>query len=644
MKSHALKDVVIGLYRSLLKDLCYIDPTIHGEVEMVSRLDSLFQSRGLPVFTLAFPDLCKFLEKGLATGRLPDIRPPLGGRKSSEDARPALLHAMWSLVFDVDGMLLPTPNADAIAGLRQLLLFAKKLRLECSKEKVGDTLIEFLEVDESLPRSFPGTWDADAPHWSDRHGHPLWGEHQSNPDQSDLYGRETLPERRPFKWAALRLLSGMVLSSFGSFEVWKLKPKHGPGAVADSVAVKHELPHWPLKLAQVFPADWFASHDLCDRTVTTKEFPSRVLCVPKTQKGPRIIAAEPTSHQWCQGAIERWLRSGIERSHIQASISLSDQKPSQVLALEASLTGELATVDLSAASDRLSTRLVEYLFQSRRDVLDALHATRTRSFVMPDGSLHVARKFACMGSACTFPVQTIVFTILSIWAVLITENAPITVATVRNASKRVRVFGDDIILPTSAYETVIDLLTEVGLKVNTAKSFGTGWFRESCGLDAYHGVDVTPAYFLQAYSLSNPESLVSVVATSNNFHRKGYWHAAEWLLNTIDPKVVKNLRIASRDVSQPCLFSYAPDEKHLKMRFNPTMHTLEVKALTIAVKSESVQGNWNASLLQFHSERGDKPLLDVVLWDDRTVERQIGQARQPKTRLSLGWVLKEDRV
>ena len=168
MKSHALKDVVIGVYTSLLRDLQYIDRSLHVELDMVNRIHALYKSRGLGLFTITFPDLCKFLERGLAMGSLPDVRPPLGGRKSSEDLRPELLHAFWSLVFDVDGMLLPTPNADAIAGLRQLLLFAKKLRLECSKEKVDESLIEFLEVDICLPRSHPDTCRPARSRWSFR--------------------------------------------------------------------------------------------------------------------------------------------------------------------------------------------------------------------------------------------------------------------------------------------------------------------------------------------------------------------------------------------------------------------------------------------------------------------------------------------
>lgn len=644
MKSHALQDVVIGLYESLLKDFQYIDPAILGESASVKHLRRLMRSRGLAIFTIALPDIAKYLETGLRDGRLPDSKPHCAGKKSAADTRPALLFELWARIFDEDGILRPSPCTDAIAALRQLLLFAKKLRLECSEERTRDALTEFVEVDASLPRSHDSTWLDDHPTWVDRRGHPLWGDQALGDEQQlDLYGREAMPSDVPIRWERLRDISRLVLSTFGEIvPVYDLKPKHGPGAVADNVPIKYVLPHWPAKLAHVFPPDWFASHDLVDRTQTDREFPSKVLCVPKTQKGPRIIAAEPTSHQWCQQAILRWLEDAIAGSCISSSIDFRNQELSQGMALRASIDGSLATVDLSAASDRLSTRLVEYVFQSRRDILDVLHATRTRTFRMPDRSVHIANKFAVMGSACTFPVQTVVFTIFALTAVLYNESRRLTKQLVREACADVRVFGDDIILPAHAYGTLVDLLTEAGLKVNTAKSHGTGLFREACGLDAYSGVDVTPAYFLEPYDPRKPESLVSIIASSNNFHRKGFWKAAEYLLNTVDPKVRKVLRMATRDVSQPCVFSYAPSEHYLKVRYNPDHQVLEVRALVLDVKVEYKNPGWEALLLQFFSERGSKPLLEEVL-ESRGPERVLGQAGRPKGRLTLRWVLLEDR-
>lgn len=642
MKSHDLIDVVVGLYINLIKDLTFIDPIIQAELEwQTNHIHLVGRQRGLGLFTLTFPDACKLLETALREGSLPDVRPPFTGRKSKEDSRPGFLWGFWSLIFEPDGMLSPEPNVDAIAGLRQLLLFAKKLRIECDKAKVESTLLEFVEIDRSLPPSRSGTWNCDHPEWHDLYGHPLWGEARRD-DEPLLLEEARPPAHRRAEWDTFRQTCRLVVASLGTFSPWETEPKHGPGVVADQVKVKHELPHYPRKLAAVFPPDWFASHDFTDRTVDEREFPSKVICVPKTQKGPRIIAAEPTAHQWCQGAIQRWLTRALGGSLISSSISLNDQEPSRMAALEASRSGLQATIDLSAASDRLSTRLVQYVFDGNRSVLDALHATRTRTFRMPDGQVHVARKFACMGSACTFPVQTIVFTIVCIAAILKTRGMAANRASIGEVSKEVRVFGDDIIVPSDCAEAVSTLLTECGLKINRNKSFWLGRFRESCGMDAYAGLDVTPAYFLEMYDHSDPNTLAGLVAATNNFHTRGYWNAADYLLNTVDRSIRKLLRVANRAVSQPCLLSYAPSEAHLQVRLNQDTHVMEVKAILVDNKTSTLIGSWESSLLQFFSERGSKSLLEEVL-ENKGPERTLGTAVKPRARLRARWVIAEDR-
>jgi hypothetical protein len=56
------------------------------------------------------------------------------------------------------------------------------------------------------------------------------------------------------------------------------------------------------------------------------------------------------------------------------------------------------------------------------------------------------------------------------------------------------VFGDDIIVPTKAYERTLRLLRLLGFTPNPEKSFGSGSFRESCGHDYYHGYNVRPVF------------------------------------------------------------------------------------------------------------------------------------------------------
>lgn len=632
MKSH-VERCVISLYRALLEDFKYVHHTMDRELQRFDRLHSIIADRGLSFFTLTLPDACKYLERSLASGRLLDERPPFHGRKSVADVRPRFLWGLWSLVFDDNGMLRADPSIEAVFALRQLYLFAKKLRMECSDEKVEEAFSELELVDQSLPDHHCNTWDSIDPEWTVGRGHPIWGPSPRSTQDTTLpdWDKVAVP-RGPLspsrRWDKFRELCARVTLSLGECDVWAMKPKHGPGAVSDGETIKYELSHWPTKLERIFPSDWFGSYDLESHIRSNREFPCKVLAVPKTQKGPRIIASEPTAHQWIQGGIQRWFTRQIRASSIlQWSIDLRDQEPSREMALKASIDGSYCTVDLSAASDRVSTRLVECVFNVNRDLLDALHASRSRLARLPSGRLIRLRKFAMMGSACTFPVQSIVFTCLALFSIMETENDySMNRERLTRLAQKVRVFGDDIIVPAECYDALESILTDVLLKVNPHKSFWTGLFRESCGMDAFMGHDVTPAYFLQLYKACDPESLASITEVINNFHKKGCWNASDLLLKTIDPMILRKIIVTNRDVSQPRLFSFVGTFS-TRQRTNRHLHREEHLALVLVSKVRLRHGSGNSAMLQYFSEVPD-PLE----------EYQSGQPQRPSHRLVRRWV------
>jgi hypothetical protein len=80
------------------------------------------------------------------------------------------------------------------------------------------------------------------------------------------------------------------------------------------------------------------------------------------------------------------------------------------MAKEGSVSGEIATIDLSDASDRVSLALVEELFGFNPGFLRFLKLSRSPFAQLPGGELVLLNKFASMGSALTFPVEAMVFT------------------------------------------------------------------------------------------------------------------------------------------------------------------------------------------------------------------------------------------
>lgn len=631
--------MVNGLVDALFEDIALTD--LVDSVSLIRSRNIIAEAtkdRGFAFMTITLPSASKYLEKSLEDGWLGTERPPYHRSLSYSDDRPAFLHGLWSRLFDTSGRLVADPCAQSVFYLRQVYNLFKKIEMPCAQEYTDTELDAWESVERELPPSHPGTWDSENPVWSQRVGHPLWGNQlNESPRQGTLELSMPAVDIFSYDWSFFRKLCLRMNAALGEMDIWAIRPKHGPGAVSErGELIKYELRSWPRKLNAVFPADYFASHDLSDRTDDDREHPARMCAVPKTQKGPRLIAAEPSAHQWIQGGIQRWLEDRVKSTFLGLSIDFRNQEYSKGLALEASSSGRFATVDLSAASDRLCTRLVEYVFQGHHVLLDALHASRSRSLVIP-GGLHsnypkdrhfLLRKFAPMGSACTFPIQTIVFTMFAHFALCEAEQDwDLSSDGFRRRATSIRVFGDDIILSVEAYGHLQRMLTACGLKVNEGKSFSKGAFREACGMDAYRGNDVTPAYIRKLYKSSHPEALASVVECSNNFHRKGLWRTANMLLKTVDAAELKLLAVNNQAVGPVSVFTFVKGPLRSRKRWNGNLHNWEYRILTLSGKVSFTHGTGEASLLQFFTEEPD-PMLPWA----------AGQAKRTRLRKTVAWV------
>jgi hypothetical protein len=380
--------------------------------------------------------------------------------------------------------------------------------------------------------------------------------------------------------------------------------KHGPGAVAERLK-NHEkscFPNWPHKLDYVFPfVDCGNSAgDTRDRPLN-HELPSRLICVPKTAKGPRLIAAEPVAQQWCQQIMWKWLASRLRWLPYGAFVDFRRQSLSGDMVLQASLDRKLATVDLTDASDRLSCRTIERMFRRNPSVLIALHAARTRWLhdnISEVPSFLRLKKFASQGTATTFPVQSIVFLIIALASAIGDEK--VTMRRIKKLRNSVRVFGDDIILPTHGYVRLCRIMELLQLKVSVTKSYVHGHFRESCGTDGYLGSDVTPVK-PKVVVADGPASCQAVIDTTNNLHYKGYWNASHNLLSTIPLGIRSRLRVVGkRDVGFAGLTSFSgSDESHLKTRWNSRLHRYEVRIWGISPDSKTRDRQGRVPLLDF---------------------------------------------
>lgn len=237
-------------------------------------------------------------------------------------------------------------------------------------------------------------------------------------------------------------------------------------------AVVCSIPGWRFHLQTVLSADTQS-----DSLINIAPG-NRITTVPKNAKTDRVIAIEPILNMFLQKGI-----GGVIRRHLRrVGINLNDQTPNQRMAREGSITGKLATIDLSAASDSIAYELVRQLLPS--DWFAALELCRSPIGILPSGKKIHYQKFSSMGNGYTFELESLIF-----WA-LISAVQSLT----RRVGSRFLVYGDDIVVHTDEAPDVIKVLSYCGFSCNMKKTFVDGPFRESCGKHYFRGVDVTPFY------------------------------------------------------------------------------------------------------------------------------------------------------
>lgn len=221
---------------------------------------------------------------------------------------------------------------------------------------------------------------------------------------------------------------------------------------------------------------------------------SRFSFVPKDDSTSRLIAIEPGLNMFYQLGLGRLLEEGL-KSSFGLDIAVQPQI-NQRAALVGSLTGDLATLDLSDASDSISLRMLQWaLPKVNFDVLRRLRS--------PTGELWGKRvelnMVSTMGNGFTFPLETLLFSCCVISAIQSMGFRPqrptrdLVPLGPQNCGTW-GVFGDDIICHQKVADRTIRLLTLLGFKVNRDKSYVEGPFRESCGHDYYQGHNVRGVY------------------------------------------------------------------------------------------------------------------------------------------------------
>jgi len=543
----------------------------------VEKLSKRYTAEGIGFLTKALPSLGKALDKALSENTPLDAT--LLRFATLENSKlPKLFGELFQRVLSSDGRVLPSPCVTSIKALRHLLFVFYKLDVPCAPELEQEVLDRFLQTESDiLPYHEKFTKASELVNELDRSA-PM----QVLGELSDVVRRARQRLHRLFR----------------NFDPSDIVPCHGPGAVStrERLWEKWHFRYINPRIQEVYPFDAYFCASLghvCDTYPSFEGLPevenfARVLLVPKDSRGPRLISCEPLCFQWVQQGLGVAIVEQVESHRLTRwNVHFTDQTPNRAGALLGSQNGKYSTLDLKDASDRVTLGLVRLLFPGH--VLRALEACRTLATVMPNGHILKLNKYAPMGSALCFPVLA-----LTVWAIL---SAGTTDA---DARESILVYGDDVIVKSTEVETSMKLLESFGLLVNRDKSCYRGFFRESCGMDAYRGSDVTPLRIKERWS-SRPSArtYTSYLELSNNLCRHGFHITSDLIATWLCSKYAD---IPSEDLGLPglSLIRIPSNYRPCKSRWNSALQKVEYR--TLVAQSRPIVKNidgWSMLLRYF---------------------------------------------
>jgi len=631
--SKSLDVYLLSAIQSILTDILSHYPGLAKGIKRDNdRLALLVRTRGIRSLTVDLADLGKHFDKCLAQGQYTSSGLANSSRVNKKTVIPKLFSGLLLLVFEQSGVLKAQPDIAAIRYLRQLYLMAKKLKLQCKGSDTARAVAEYVEIEDSLPPP-DLTWGQTTISPSSQLS---LENYDAKPD--GLFGKS--PSGGPM--SVCQTVFDILSVLLGPYEPKEWRFKHGPGAVSDlslGSRSKYDFPSWSDRLERVYPiADFGYANYQCwadaahaNNVPSGDDISSELIAVPKTQKGPRLIAKEPTANQWCQQNLAAFFARRFADTIIGRSVALRDQTVNQSAARSASVTGDYWTVDLSSASDRVTCRLIERVFRANSTVLHALNASRThylsQKIDKKSPKLIKLKKFSSMGNACTFPVESFVFYGISVASMLLAYQLQATTKTIEWAGESVHVFGDDIVIPKIAGEWLLHLLQALSFKVNTDKTFKVGNFRESCGVDAFRGHDVTPVYIRKMPERRRPESVISAVDTVNNFYRRGYWRTSAYLRGRVPVREIRTVAMDSGAFGYESIFG----AQARKLDWSTDLQRPTVFGLSLRAKSERSVSEGQDNYLQFFTEATD----------GRREAWTAGYSCRPRLSLCRGWVAEE---
>lgn len=272
----------------------------------------------------------------------------------------------------------------------------------------------------------------------------------------------------------------------------------------------------------------------------------KVFFAPKNSEISRTCCTEPNLNMLIQKGVGKFIEDRLVEHF---GISLSTQPAyNRELARIGSIDGSFGTIDLTSASDSISFSLFDDLFEPSF-LKTMIRMSRSEFAVLPNGKEVRMNMISTMGNGFTFPLQTIIFA-SAVRAVYQLMGYPCA-----DPKSHYGVFGDDIVVRKETYVFLCRMLNKLGFQVNEGKSFNSGPFRESCGGDYFHGVNIRGVYIR---SLETHQQVASAI------NRLTRWMAGSGILL---PATMSWLKGLASDLKIPLVPYSESDDAGIKVPF-----------------------------------------------------------------------------
>lgn len=308
--------------------------------------------------------------------------------------------------------------------------------------------------------------------------------------------------------------------------------RHSNGVCSDAKTLLEKLKKW------VAVTGGFENCRFGNGMLAPQEQPVKPICVPKTFKVPRVIVPQPTYQCSCLHMVRLMLQTSSRIGSHSRFFNVEDQETNRLKCLEGSINKRYATVDMSSASDSIS-RYDAY--RALPDWVVRFAWPHLEKKLLVNGSTFPIRMFGTSGNPITFIVEGHYFLAFA----EVARDLYIEFTGDKDVLPSYY-FGDDGVVDVKILETLISLFEIAGFIVNEDKTFtGTDGFRESCGVEYLHGMDVKSIYWPRAQIAdprSNVQSLASMISLQHEVIRND-WHNANlfmtWLCKACYPQIME---------------------------------------------------------------------------------------------------------